>query len=348
MTTSPTRFFASDNASGVHPEVMAAIERANTGHALAYGHDSWTEAAESAFRHHFGPDTDVYMVFGGTGANVVALAPLVSSFQSILCADSSHLWRDECAAPEHFLGAKLVPVPSHDGKIAVDGLRRIRPIPAAHHAQPRVLSIAQPTELGTVYTLAELSALTEYARERGWLVHIDGARLANAAVSLGLPLGAFGPEAGVAALSFGGTKNGLLGAEAVLFFHPATRSSAPYYRKQAAQLASKMRFLAAQFTALLGDALWQRTAAHANRMAQKLADAIAPLDGVDIAHPVETNAVFVHMPEDVASAVQQEMYFHVWDPEGTLVRLMTSWDTQPQDVERFARALESALARATR
>jgi len=335
------RSFTSDNGAGVHPRVMAAIEAANRGHGRGYGHDRFTADAVERFRQVFGADAEVLFVFGGTGANVLALRALVDSYQAVVCAESSHLWRDECGAPERLVG-KLLPVRTDDGKLTPDAVRaELFGFGEVHHAQPRVISVAQATEWGTVYQPSELAALAELAREHDMLFHVDGARLANAAAALGVPLGALARDVGVDALSFGGTKNGILCGEAVIFFDRDIAARAAFHRKQTAQLASKMRFLAVQMAALLEDDLWRDLAANANAMARRLADGLAALPGVTLAQPVDSNAVFVALPPQSVPALQARTYFYVWDPARSIARLMASWDTEPGDVDDFvARAAE--------
>lgn len=335
--------FLSDNASGIHPEVVEAIGRANRGHARAYGADPYTARAVATLRRHFGEDTEVHFLFGGSAANVLALRTMVDSVDAVLCADTSHIWRDECGAPERFLGAKLIPSPTVAGKLTTDALRpHLQLLGDVHHSQPRALSLTQATEWGTVYTLEELRHLCDFAHRSGLLVHLDGARLANAAVHLDCSLRATSRDAGVDVLSLGGTKNGLMGAEAVLFFDRAAARRAPFYQKQAMQLASKMRFLAVQFETLLAGDLWKRSAAHANAMAGRLCELLRSIDGVEIVQPVESNAVFARVPRSALS-VAEHWPFHVWDPEGPIVRLMTSFDTREADLVAFAEALEKAI-----
>lgn len=337
--------FASDNAAGIHPAVLAAIERANRGRVLAYGHDEHTEAAVALLRETFGGDAHPLLVFGGTAANVLALRPLVESYQSVICAESSHLWRDECGAPEQFLGGKLIPVCTRDGKLTPDAVRdELHGFGFVHHAQPRAISVAQPTEWGTVYRPEELAALAELAHVHGMVLHVDGARLTNAAAALELPLSAFGRDAGVDVLSLGGTKAGLLAGEAVIWFDEDAARRAAYYRKQGMQLASKMRFLAAQITALLTDELWRELARHANAMARRLADGIDAVGGIELVQPVETNAVFARLPPEAVAPLQQHAYFHMWDPAASIARLMTAWDTQPDEVDAFAAAAAAITA----
>ena len=334
--------FTSDNAAGVHPEVLEALVRAGAGRAVGYGDDVHTARAVACLRGHFGAAAEVQLVWGGTAANVIGLAAVVEPWQSVLCADTAHLMLDECAAPERFLGGKLVAVPAVHGKVSCDAVNAgIRGVGVVHHAQPRVLSIAQPTEVGTVYTVEELRELARLCHERGLLLHVDGARLPAAAAFLDLPLGALTADVGVDLLSFGGTKSGLMGAEAVVWLTPEHSRGAPYHRKQAMQLASKMRFLAAQLEALLAGDLWLRVARHANAAARRLADGVRRLSHVQLVHPVETNAVFARLPAAAVDALQVDFQFLVWerDPSRPVVRWMTAFDTTDDEVDRFVDAI---------
>jgi threonine aldolase len=336
------RGFASDNNAGAHPEVLDAIVRANVGHASGYGADEWTRRAEEAIREALGlPDAAVALVFNGTGANVLALSALLDPWQAVVCAATAHIEQDECGAPERFLGVKLVDVATEHGKLTPELIGRATADldDPPHRVAPGVVSITQSTELGTVYTASELEALVAYAHGRGLAVHVDGARLANAAVALGTSLG----EAcrGADVVTLGGTKNGLLFGEAVVFADPRRATGVPFLRKQTMQLASKMRFLGAQFEALLGDDLWRRSAAQANAMAGRLAASLAGLPGVELAHPVEANEVFVRLPLAGIEDVQAVAPFYVWDAADSVVRFVCSWDTTPTDVD----ALVDAVAR---
>lgn len=334
--------FGSDNHAPVHPDVLAAILEANSGDVPAYGDDPWTARAAELFKVHFGPDTESYLVFNGTGANVLALESLVRPHQAVLCADSAHVHTDECGAPERHLGCKLLLAPAVDGKLTVEAVDRlVRGVGDEHHVQPGALSLTQSTELGTRYTLAELRELTDWAHSRGLLVHLDGARLANAAAGLDVGLGDAVP--GVDVLSFGATKNGAMSAEAVLFLRPGPAAGFRYRRKQGMQLASKMRYAAAQFVALLADDLWRRNAAHANAMAARLAAAVASAADVRITRPVEANAVFAVLPGSAVAPLQERYPFYVWDEATGEVRWMTSFATTESDVDAFAAAL-AALA----
>jgi threonine aldolase len=341
----PHRTFASDNWAGVHPEVLEAIARVNVGHAPAYGADAVTEEALDLFRSHFGDDAEVYFCFNGTGTNVVGLQSLLRPFEAVVCADSAHINVDECGAPERFLGSKLLTVPTPDGKLTPElAAARVQGVGDEHHVQARVVSVTQSTEFGTVYTLDELTALSEWAHSQGMLVHLDGARIANAAASLGVDFGAFGQASGVDVVSFGGTKNGALGAEAVVTFRSESSTSLRFLRKQSMQLSSKMRFVAAQFVALLTDDLWLRSATHANTMATRLGSGLSSVDGVSLAHPVEANGVFAVMPTPVVEGLQAEWPFYVWDEDTGVVRLMCSFDTAESDVDAFVARLGELMA----
>lgn len=332
------RHLHSDNSAAVHPEVMTALSSVNLGHALAYGDDEVTARATRAVQRHFGPQAKVQFVFGGTGANVVGLASVLQPYESIVCSANSHLWLDECAAPERFLGAKLVPVTPVYGKLTPEVLAPFLTChTGVHGSRPRVVSITQATEWGTVYTVDEVRALAEQAHEAGMLLHVDGARLANAAVHLGVTLGEMTTDAGVDLLSFGGTKNGLMFGEAVVVLAEGLAPDLDRCCKQAMQLASKMRYVAAQFEALLATDLWHRNAAHANAMAGRLAEAVE--DHVEIAVPVQSNAVFARIDPGTLTALQGRCGFYLWDPADTTVRWMTAWDTKPEDVDEFADAV---------
>jgi threonine aldolase len=339
------RGFASDNSSTVHPEVLAAIAAANTGHAYGYGHDPLSESLAERFKREFGSHARAYPVWGGTAANVLSLRAMCRPWEAAICAPSAHLNVDECGAPEAVAGVKLLVAPAEHGKLSpasVEGA--ISRVGDEHAVQPRVVSISQCTELGTVYEVDEVAALAEMAHARGLLLHLDGARLANAAAVLGVSLQELTAGAGVDVLSFGGTKNGLLGAEAVVFLKADLADGFEYLRKQSLQLASKMRFLAAQLDALLTDELWLRCASHANAMAALLAERVGELDGVTITRPVQTNVVFARIPPDAIIPLQQQYDFYVWDERANEVRWMCSWDNTEQDVEEFAEAVRAAVA----
>ena len=337
------RGFGSDNHAGVHPEVLAAIVAANEGHAHPYGADPWTGAAIEDIRAHLGSDAQVAIVWNGTGANVVGLSAVCRPWESVICADTAHINCDECGAPEHIANVKLVPVPTPDGKLTPALVEpQLTGFGFEHSAQPRVISVSQITELGTAYTASELRALADVAHCHGMVLHADGARLANAAVGLGCSLGEITVEAGVDVLSLGGTKNGMLAGEAVVLFGDAQTDDLPYIRKQAGQLASKMRFVSAQFSAMYRGDLWRRCAANANSMASRLA-AGARERGVDIAHPVIANEVFALLPVDRVAELAARFHFYTWlpnvEPGLSLVRWVTSWDTQAEEVDALIASL---------
>jgi threonine aldolase len=340
----PRRSFASDNNAGIHPDVLAAIAGANIGHVVGYGDDAWTRAAERAFAKYFGAGAKVFPVFNGTGANVLALKSLLRPHHAVVCAAGAHVDVDECGAPEAWTGCKLIAVPTEDGKLTPTAVgRALHGVGDQHHVQPRVISISQSTELGTVYRPREVRALARFARARGMFLHMDGARIANAAASLGLTLRQATRDLGVDALSFGGTKNGLMGADAVVLFDRARSEDFKYVRKQGTQLASKMRFLSAQLLALFGDDLWLRNALHANRMAKLLVSRVRRIRGVRVMHRVEANAVFARIPRRAVSRMRREYFFYVWDEEESVVRWMCSWDTTEEDVDDFARLVARAV-----
>ena len=338
----PTHSFGSDNHSGVHPSVLAALAAANDGHAPAYGADAVTARAIDLVREHVGGSAEVAFVFNGTGANLVALGLALQPWHHVVCAKTAHIAVDECGAPERLLGTKLVELATPDGKLTPDLVRgSVSGVGDEHRTQPGAVSITQSTELGTVYTSAEIRALAETAHELGMVLHLDGARLANAAASLGVPLAAVTSECGVDLLSFGGTKNGLLGAEAVVVLRPELAPGLPYMRKQLGQLGSKGRFLAAQFAALLEGDLWLRNAGNANAMARRVEAGVRALPGVEVAWPVQANAVFVRLPPAMARAAES-LGAYPPDEVSGLVRLMCSWDTTEAHVDALLSALDAA------
>jgi threonine aldolase len=326
--------FGSDNHAGAHPDVLRAIVEANAGDAVAYGADPWTERATSELRRLTGAQGEVYLVLNGSGANVLGLGLLLGRHEAVICAETAHINTDECGASERILGTKLLTVPSPDGKITPDRIaRRLADRGDEHFAQPGVVAVTQSTELGTCYSLSELRAIKEFCAANQLRVYLDGARLANAAAHLGCSIAEIAACADV--LSFGGTKNGAMGVEAVVVMHAADGVNASYLRKQHMQLSSKMRFLAAQFNALLTDGLWLRNAAHANAMATRLATGLARIPGVEIAYPVEADAVFARLDPGQIAALQQDWTFYVWDETTSTVRWMTAFDTQEGDVDAF-------------
>ncbi|HEX8097117.1 MAG TPA: low specificity L-threonine aldolase [Pyrinomonadaceae bacterium] len=332
-----TRGFASDNNAGVHPEILKAIEAANGGHTVAYGDDPYTAAAVQKFRGHFGEDVVVYFVFNGTGANVLGLQSVASSYQAVVCTEAAHINVDECGAPEKFTGCKLLTVPTEDGKLRAEQIEPLlHAVGNEHHVQPKVISVSQATEFGTVYTPEEIKALAEFAHANGMLLHMDGARIANAAAGLNVPLRDITADAGVDILSFGGAKNGMMYGEAVVFFDGKLGEDFKFIRKQGTQLASKMRFIAAQLDALLTDDLWLRNARHSNRMARLLAAELESIPRVRVTQKVEANAVFAVIPREHVPALQEEYFFYVWNEERSEVRLMASFDTTEEDIKGFA------------
>jgi threonine aldolase len=340
----PVRSFASDNNAGVHPKVLQAIAAVNRGHVVGYGDDAFTEAAVRKFKQHFGSDVEVFLVFNGTAANCLSLKAMTESYQAVICAEGAHIYTDECGAPEKFTGCKLMPVPTADGKLTVESVgRAYHGIGDQHHVQPRAISITQASEMGTVYTAREVRDLARFAHERNMFLHMDGARIANAAVSLGLTLREATRDLGVDILSFGGTKNGAMGAEAVVFFDKKLSRDFLYRRKQGMQLASKMRFISAQFEALLSKDLWRKNAQHANRMAELLKKEISKIPGVKIVYKVEANGVFAQIPRQAIARLQKRYFFYVWDEERSVVRWMCSFDTTKDDIIRFAEYLSETL-----
>jgi threonine aldolase len=334
--------FASDNYSGIHPSILKRIEEVNKGHVPAYGGDPYTKNAIDLFRIHFGSACEVFLVFNGTGANVLGLKAAVSTFHSVLCAETSHLNVDECGAPECFTGCKLETVPTDDGKLSPSILEKfLSSFGNEHHVQPKVVSISQATELGTVYTLSEVAALSSFAKRNGLYLHMDGARLANAAASLGATFKEI--TTGVDFLSFGGTKNGMMCGEAVIFLNQELARNFKYIRKQGMQLSSKMRFIAAQFEALFADDLWLKNAQHANLMARKLANGIASFPEIRLARPVEANGVFVFLPSHLIKPLQNETFFYVWNEATSEVRWMTSFDTTEEDINSFLDAIKRLI-----
>lgn len=339
--------FASDNYAGVHAEVLAAIAEANVGHAVAYGEDPWTARAEELLRGHFGPSARSWLVFNGTGANVLAFRALCRPWEAVVCAETAHVNVDEGGAPEAIGGAKLLTLPTDDGKLTPDLVdRHLLRVGDEHAVQPRVVSVTQSTELGTRYEPGELRALAEHAHAHGLLLHVDGSRLANAAASLDTTLAATTTDVGVDALSLGGTKNGLLGAEALVLLTDGVGEGATYLRKQTLQLASKGRFLAAQLVALFEDDLWRRSAAHANAMAARLAGAVQGVPGVRLTQRVQANAVFAILPPGVADRLREDVRFYTWDETTGEVRWMCSWDTTQGEVDAFAEAIRAACGAA--
>jgi threonine aldolase len=345
MSDARPRGFASDNSAGVHPSVLSAIAAANGGHALAYGHDPYSQEIERRVAAQFGDRAQAFFVFNGSAANVLSLRAACRPWQGAICAESAHVNVDECGAPESVGGVKLLTVPTSDGKLTPELAERwIDRIGEEHVVQPRVLTVSQSTELGTLYQPGELRALAEFARDHGLVLHVDGSRLTNAAAALGVSLAEASTAAGADIVSFGGTKNGLLGGEAVVFTEPELADGFLFLRKLTLQLASKMRFVAAQFDAYLSDDLWRRNAGHANAMAARLHDAVVDIDGVRITRPVQANVVFATLPTEAIAPLQDEFAFYTWDERADEVRWMCSWDTTEADVDTFAAAIRRQVS----
>jgi threonine aldolase len=340
------RGFASDNNAGVHPDILKELSAVNPGHAIGYGADRYSEEAIDIFRNHFGAGIDVFFVFTGTAANVLGITAVTRSWNSILTASTAHIEQDECGAPEKFSGCKVLTVDTPDGKLKPELLKKhMHGFGFEHHAQPAVISITQATEMGTVYTPAEISDLAEYAHKNGMFLHMDGARISNAAVALDLPFRSFTTDAGVDILSFGGTKNGMMFGEAICFLRPGLSENFKYLRKQGMQLASKMRFISAQYIAFFRNDLWKKSASHSNEMAQMLFEKVRDIKGITVTQKVESNGVFVIIPQKIAENLQKQYFFYPWDETRSEYRWMTSWDTTEEDIEKFVEILKSELVK---
>lgn len=338
------RGFASDNNSGIHPEILKSIERANSGHVVAYGDDIYTTRAVSKVREHFGDDVEVFFVLTGTAANVLGLSQITDTYNSIICAETAHINVDECGAPEKYSGCKLLPVQTANGKLTIENIKKyIHGFEFEHSSQPKVISISQPTELGTVYSIDETVKLSDYAHKYNMLLHMDGARLSNAAVSLGVGFKELTADAGVDILSFGGTKNGMLFGESIIIINNSLADNFKYIRKQGMQLASKMRFISAQFERYLTDDLWKVNAEHANKMALLLYEELSGLPKIEITQKVESNGVFAVLPGKYIEALQKEYFFYIWDEEKSEVRWMTSFDTTEEDIYGFVKLLRNTV-----
>ncbi len=339
------RGFASDNNSGVHPSILQAISSVNNGHTIAYGDDYYTQEAVSIFKKHFGNHVEVFFVFIGSAANVLGIKAATQPYHAVICPETAHINVDECGAPERFTGCKLLSVATPDGKLTVSlAKKHMHGFGFQHHSQPKVISISQPTELGTLYTPSEIKALADFAHEHNMYLHMDGARIANAAVALNKSFKEFTTDVGVDILSFGGTKNGMMYGEAIVFFNPKLADEFIYTRKQGLQLASKMRYISAQFTAYLSNNQWSETAKHANSMAKLLAKELKEVPQVKITQPVQVNGVFAIVPEHIIEKLQAEYFFYMWDEERSEVRWMTSWDTTEEDIQNFVAKIKELLA----
>lgn len=340
------RGFGSDNHSGISPEIIEAIAQANSDHALAYGDDEYTQRLETLIKETFGPQAKVYLVFNGTGANVLSIDAMCRSHEAVVCAETAHINVDECGAPQRVVGCRLLTVDTPDGKLTPALVKtRLHGFGFEHHSQPKAISISQPTELGTLYTLEEIKALADLAHSYKMYLHVDGARLANAAVALGCTFKEMTTDLGVDALSFGGTKNGLLMGESCVLLNPTLDVDMKYRRKQMTQLASKMRFMAAQFICYIESGIWRRNAEHSNRMAQLLRSEVEKVEGVKIMYPVQVNSVFAQLPTDVWHRLQERYFFYDWDEAADVVRWMCSFDTTEEDIHSFVNALKEELCR---
>jgi threonine aldolase len=340
------RGFASDNNAGIHPDILREIEEANEGHTVGYGYDPCTEEAEKLFREHLGPGTEVFFVFNGTAANVLSLWSSTRSFNSVITASTAHIEQDECGAPEKITGCKVLTVDTPDGKITVDMLgRHMHGFDFEHHAQPKIVSVTQATEMGTLYTPEEIKKLADYVHGKGLYLHMDGARISNAAVSLDMPFRAFTTDAGVDILSFGGTKNCMMYGEAVCFLKSGLSENFKYIRKQGMQLASKMRFISAQYIGFFRNDLWKKCAMHSNSMAKLLEEKLRHIERIRVTQPVQSNGVFAIIPEAVAEEVRKSFFFYPWNEAISEYRLMTSWDTTEEDVEEFVKLLKEEISR---
>jgi threonine aldolase len=335
--------FASDNYSGIHPEILAAIFEANNDHEISYGEDKYTQQAQKLFNKIFG-NVDVYYCFNGTGANVVALKNCLLPFQSVICAETAHINADECGAPTQSIGSSLITLKTQDGKLTPELIKPLLSrIGNVHNTQPKVISISQSTELGTIYSIDELKYLCNFAHQHHMFVHMDGARISNAVASLGVELKEATIDCGVDIMSFGGTKNGLMIGEVVLIFNDNLKKNAPYFHKQTAQLFSKNRFIAAQYIALLNNDLWLRMASHSNKMAFLLAQKISEIENVTITHPVQANAVFAIIPSHAVKPLQEAYRFYVWDDTTMELRWMCSFDTTEEEVNGFVALLKRLI-----
>ena len=336
--------FASDNNSGVHSTIFKAMEAANTGHVVGYGDDPFTQKAIKVFKDKFGENTEVFFVFNGTGANVLSLSTVTQSFNSVICAETAHIQEDECGAPEKFTGCKLLPVEPVIGKLTPETIQHhLTGFDFEHHSQPRVISISQVTEMGTVYQPKEIKALADLAHANKMLLHMDGARIANAAISLNMDFKEFTVDCGVDILSFGGTKNGMMMGEAVLFFNRELTLNTKYIRKQSMQLYSKMRFVGAQFLAYFENDLWKETATHANKMAKLLETKVAKISEIKITQPVHANGIFAIVPREIIEPLQKRFFFYIWDDTKPEVRWMTSFDTTEEEIVEFVALIKELL-----
>lgn len=335
------RSFASDNNSGVHPLVLEAVIKANDNHAVGYGDDPWTEAATAKIKEVFGDEASPFFVFNGTGANSVALQAVTRPFNSILCAETAHINVDECGAPARMTGCAVVPIATRDGKLTPELIRpHLHNFGFCHHSQPKVVYISQVSELGTVYTIEEVKAIADLLHSYNMYLHMDGARLTNACVYLNCSMKEVTVDAGVDILSFGGTKNGMMMGEAVVSFHPEITENLQYYRKQSAQLASKLRYLSCQFIPYLENNLWQENARKANHMALKLVDVLKQYPQIKFTQKIESNQIFFTIPAGPRKKLQEKYFFYMWNEGADEARLVTSWDTSDEDIAAIEQTLK--------
>ncbi|HKI88625.1 MAG TPA: low specificity L-threonine aldolase [Draconibacterium sp.] len=338
--------FASDNNSGIHTAILKAMGKANIGHVTGYGDDPYTQKAIEIFKEKFGAKTEVFFVFNGTGANVLGLSTVTQSFNSVICAETAHIQEDECGAPEKFTGCKLLPVEPVNGKLTPEAIQHhLKGFDFEHHSQPRVISISQVTEMGTVYQPKEIIALADLAHKNNMLLHMDGARIANAAVALNMDFREFTKDCGVDILSFGGTKNGMMMGEAVLFFNPELTPLTKYIRKQSMQLYSKMRFVGAQFLAYFENNLWKITATHSNKMAKLLETEVAKIPQLKLTQKVEANGVFAIVPPEIIEPLRERFFFYMWNDTISEVRWMTSFDTTEEDIFEFVKLIKELVVK---
>lgn len=339
-----SKSFASDNNSGVHPDILKKLTEVNTGHVIAYGDDKYTVSANEKIKEELGKDSEIFFVFTGTAANVLSISSLIKPYEAVICDEGSHLYTDECGAPERFSGCKLLPVPTPDGKLTVNLIQtRMKGFEFEHHVQPKVISITQSTEVGTVYTPEEIKKIADFAHNHHMYLHVDGARIYNAAASLNVSLKSITADAGVDILSLGGTKNGMMYGEAIVFFDKKLSKNFKYIRKQGMQLGSKMRFIAGQFEALFTHKLWLKNAQQANKMAQLLATELVGIPQIQIVYTVQVNGIFAIVPPYYISVLQQKSFFYVWDDEKSIARWMTSFDTTEEDIHTFVKILKETI-----
>ncbi|MFI3279263.1 MAG: beta-eliminating lyase-related protein [Rikenellaceae bacterium] len=339
------RSFGSDNNSGVHPLIFKALEEANVDHAIGYGDDKWTEAAAAKIKEAFGPSADPYFLFNGTGANSVAIQSVTRPFNSIICATSAHIYVDECGAPQKMSGCSVVAIPTADGKLSAELIKpHLNNFGVCHHSQPGVVYISQTTELGTVYTIEEIRSIADLIHAHGMYLHMDGARLANAAAYLGCSFKEMTVDAGVDVLSFGGTKNGMMMGESVISFKEEISVNMQYYRKQSAQLASKLRYLSAQFIPYLENNLWLENAQKANAAAAKLYEALKKYEAVEFTQEAQTNQLFLKMPKEAIEKLLEDYFFYIWNEHTCEVRFVTSWDTTEKDIADLIASFEKVLS----